>query len=92
MKIHIFLNWILSIKQTTTHLFLKSFVSEFAIILETLILFLPLKLTLLTMNSSPAANLVKSFRKRSTMRGDVILTMLLDLEQCFWITNESFSV
>lgn len=55
---------------------LKSFVSEFAIILETLILFLPLRLTLLMMNSSPAANLVKSFRKRSTMYGDVMLTML----------------
>lgn len=72
---------------------LKSFVSdsEFAIILETLILFLPLKLTLLMMNSSPAANLAKFLRKRSTMYGDVMLTML-DSGQYFWIKTDSFSI
>lgn len=70
---------------------LKSFVSGFAIILETLILFLPLKLTLLMMNSSPAANLAKSLRKRSTMYGDVMLTML-NSGQYFWIATDSFSI
>lgn len=70
---------------------LKSFVSGFAIILETLILFLPLKLTLLMMNSSPAANLAKFLRKRSTMYGDVMLTML-NSGQYFWIATDSFSI
>lgn len=82
---------LVSIKQTITYLFKKSFVSEFAIILKTLILFLPLNLTLLMMNSSPDANLVKFFRKRSTMYGDVMLTML-DFGQYLLITTESFSI